>query len=108
GEWLEVHPYSHDCYKVAEVSYKTENVAAVRPHGSIKPLIVVQDLVSRVGGLVYDPFLGSGTTMVAAQRLNRRCSGIEINPAYVAVTLERMNGLGVTPVLIEELTGENI
>jgi len=40
---------------------------------------------------VYDPFLGSGTTMVACQNLNRKCRGIEISPAYCAVTLERMH-----------------
>jgi len=39
---------------------------------------------------VYDPFLGSGTTMVACQNLNRKCRGIEISPAYYAVILERM------------------
>ncbi len=40
--------------------------------------------------LVYDPFLGSGTTMVACQNLNRKCRGIEISPDYCAVILERM------------------
>lgn len=39
---------------------------------------------------VYDPFLGSGTTIVAAQNLNRKCYGIEISPAYCAVILQRM------------------
>ena len=39
---------------------------------------------------VYDPFLGSGTTMVAAQNLNRKCYGIEISPDYCAVILQRM------------------
>lgn len=45
---------------------------------------------SAVGDLVYDPFLGSGTTMVAAQNLGRKCYGVEISPAYCAVILERM------------------
>jgi DNA modification methylase len=39
---------------------------------------------------VTDIFLGSGTTMVAAQNLNRKCYGIEISPDYCAVILERM------------------
>ena len=42
------------------------------------------------GDTVYDPFLGSGTTMVACQNLNRKCRGIEISAPYVAVCLERM------------------
>ena len=41
-------------------------------------------------GDVYDPFLGSGTTMVACQNLNRKCRGIEISPNYCAVILQRM------------------
>jgi len=43
-----------------------------------------------VGDLVYDPFIGSGTTMVACQNLNRKCRAIEISPNYCAVILERM------------------
>ena len=42
------------------------------------------------GGSIYDPFLGSGTTMVACQNLNRKCRGIEISPSYCAVILQRM------------------
>jgi DNA modification methylase len=40
-------------------------------------------------GIVFDPFLGSGTTLIAAERLGRSCRGIELEPRYVAVTLER-------------------
>lgn len=42
------------------------------------------------GEIAYEPFSGSGTTFVAAQNLHRKCYGIEISPAYVAVILERM------------------
>ena len=38
---------------------------------------------------VFDPFLGSGTTLMACENLSRKCYGIEIDPGYVAVTLER-------------------
>jgi DNA modification methylase len=40
-------------------------------------------------GDVYEPFLGSGTTLIACEQLGRRCLAIEISPAYVAVALER-------------------
>lgn len=40
--------------------------------------------------LIFEPFIGSGTTIVACQNLGRRGRGIEISPAYCAVTLERM------------------
>ena len=47
-------------------------------------------LHSQSGDTIFDPFLGSGTTMVAAQGLGRKCRGIEIHPPYVAVCLQRM------------------
>jgi DNA modification methylase len=63
------------------------------PHPTQKPEEVLNKLVSLVtnaGGVVLDPFLGSGTTLVACQNLNRRGRGIEVSPAYCAVILERM------------------
>jgi len=42
---------------------------------------------------VYDPFLGSGTTMVAAHQLNRKCYGMEIDPKYCQVIVDRMRKL---------------
>jgi DNA modification methylase len=44
---------------------------------------------SRPGQLVYDPFLGSGTSLIAAEMTGRTCIGIEISPAYVDVILRR-------------------
>lgn len=41
--------------------------------------------------IVLDPFLGTGTTMVACENLHRKCRGIEISPNYCAVILERMS-----------------
>jgi DNA modification methylase len=46
---------------------------------------------------VYEPFCGSGTTMVAAQNLGRKCYASELNPQYVAVILQRMqDAFGIT------------
>ena len=44
---------------------------------------------SRPGEVVYDPFAGSGTTLIAAQRMGRACRAMEIDPRYVAVIIER-------------------
>ena len=44
-------------------------------------------------GLVYDPFLGSGTTLIAAEQLDRRCFGMEIEPAYCDVIVRRFENL---------------
>lgn len=45
--------------------------------------------ITKPGGIVGEPFSGSGTTLIACENLNRRCRAIEIHPAYVAVALER-------------------
>jgi len=51
---------------------------------------------------VYDPFLGSGTTMIACENLGRKARGIEIDPGYVAVCLERYKTtFNKQPVLLE-------
>jgi len=50
---------------------------------------------------VYDPFLGSGTTLIACENLNRICYGVELNPNYVAVILQRYkDATDVTPNLV--------
>lgn len=49
------------------------------------------------GGTVVDPFLGSGTTMVAAESLGRLCVGVEKDPIFAAMNLERMSRMGLSP-----------
>ena len=59
-------------------------------------------LFSFPGDLVYEPFSGSGTTLIACEQLSRRCRAVEISPGYVAVALERWaTSTGKTPVLID-------
>jgi DNA modification methylase len=60
-------------------------------HSTQKPLeCMARPIRNHEFELVYDPFLGSGTTMVACENLGRKCRAIEISPAYCAVALERM------------------
>lgn len=53
------------------------------------------------GDVIYDPFMGSGTTAVAAEQEGRRALGMEISPAYLAIQLERFLELGLKPVKVE-------
>lgn len=74
-------------------------------HPTMKPPELVEAHLknsTRKGDAVYDPFCGSGTTLVACERLNRRGRGVEISPSYVGVTLERLYQMtGIEPVLLE-------
>jgi hypothetical protein len=61
-------------------------------HPTVKPVAMVADAIldcSNRGDLVLDPFLGSGTTLIAAERVGRRCFGTEIDPAYVDTIVRR-------------------
>jgi DNA modification methylase len=49
------------------------------------------------GEIVLDPFSGAGFTMVAAQMTDRKCYGLELEPKYVAVILERLSEMGLKP-----------
>jgi DNA modification methylase len=62
-----------------------------RVHPTQKPLELIEILVNLCDGVFVDPYVGSGTTLVACENLRRRCRAIEISPAYVAVALERMS-----------------
>jgi DNA modification methylase len=50
---------------------------------------------SLAGELVYDPFLGSGTTLIAAHRLGRKAYGCELEPKYADVILRRAEAEGL-------------
>lgn len=61
-------------------------------HPTMKPESLVEHCLAnstRPGDLVLDLFLGSGTTLIASERIGRRCRGMEIDPRYVAVAIER-------------------
>ena len=59
-------------------------------HGTQKPVeCMARPIRNHVCTTVYEPFCGSGTTVIACENLERKCRAIEIDPGYVAVTLER-------------------
>lgn len=76
---------------------------ASREHPTVKPValwVLAMKDGSRRREAVYDPFVGSGTTIIAAEQLGRRCYALEISPAYVAVCLQRyQDATGVAPTL---------
>jgi len=74
-------------------------------HPTTKPVELIARMVrnsSREGKLVHDPFCGSGSTLLAAHQLQRIGYGVEIDPGYLAVTLERLSMLGLKPELMRQ------
>jgi DNA modification methylase len=72
-------------------------------HPTTKPVELVTRMIvnsSQAGDIVYDPFCGSGTTLVACEQLRRRGYAVEIDPGYVAVALERLAAMGLCPMLV--------
>jgi len=76
-----------------------------RYHPTQKPIQLAEYFVekfSKTGGIIVDPYLGSGTTLIACERLGRKCRAVEISPAYVAVAIQRwVDVTGGTPELVE-------
>jgi DNA modification methylase len=61
-------------------------------HGTQKPVELMRRPIlnhTEKGAVIYDPFLGSGSTLIAADSVERICYGMEISPRYVDTTVER-------------------
>ena len=72
-------------------------------HPTQKPVLLAAQAIQCFcppGKRVLDPFSGSGTVLSAAEQTGRLCSAVELEPRYVALTLERAAGLGLAPVTI--------
>jgi DNA modification methylase len=65
-------------------------------HPTVKPIALVADAIldsTKRNDIVLDPYIGSGTTILAAERTNRRCFGIEIDGRYVDTAIQRWERL---------------
>lgn len=58
-------------------------------HSTQKPLECMERPIRNHAGDVYDPFVGSGTTLIAAERQQRRCFAVELDPGYCDVAVRR-------------------
>ena len=78
---------------------------ALSLHPTVKPVALVEDAIldcSRRGEIVLDGFIGSGTTIIAAERAGRRGFGLELEPRFVDVTLRRFRDFtGIEPLHLE-------
>jgi DNA modification methylase len=80
----------------------------LKDHPTVKPTAMLEDALldlTNRGDIVIDPFLGSGSTLIAAEKTGRVCRGVEIDPLYVDVIVRRYEAAtGEAATLVE--TGE--
>ncbi|WP_338911497.1 site-specific DNA-methyltransferase [Mycetohabitans rhizoxinica] len=102
SKWLELGYNPKDVWSVSRLHRQhAERVA----HPTQKPLEIIERMVLSScppGGLVLDPFMGSGTTAVACARHQRRFVGYEINPEYCALARRRLAALEAGRATLDE------
>src|SRR5712675_1652459 len=82
------------------LTFRSGRMDELQMHPTVKPVALVADAIkdcSKQGDIVLDPFCGSGTILVAAERTGRKARALEIDPSYVDVAIRRW----------EELTGKS-
>jgi DNA modification methylase len=88
---------THQFYKSKDKSvlfYPKPNASPLHP--TTKPAVLIRRLMlnsSSIGDVVYDPFAGSGTTLIACEQTRRICLTVEIDPNYCKVVIDRYNNL---------------
>jgi len=73
-------------------SLSPDRRADLKLHPTVKPVAMIADAIrdsSKRGGLVLDPFLGSGTAVIACEQTGRICAGLELDPGYMDVIVRR-------------------
>jgi site-specific DNA-methyltransferase (adenine-specific) len=92
-KWLEVGYNPKDIWSITRLHAQDPER---EEHPTQKPMEIVERMIkasSPPGGIVLDPFLGSGTTAVACRMNNRHFIGFEVNPQYCAVAEQRLKKL---------------
>jgi DNA modification methylase len=80
----------------------------LQDHPTVKPTAMLQDALldlTNRGDIVMDPFLGSGSTLIAADKTGRVCRGVELDPLYLDVIVRRYEAATGAPAVLVE-TGE--
>ncbi|QTA82342.1 SAM-dependent DNA methylase [Desulfonema limicola] len=82
--------------KINDTAFQRDATLRRNTHPTVKPLQLMKYLItmgSREGDIVLDPFAGSGTTCIASKLLNRRYIGIEMNPEYHEIAVQRVKNV---------------
>lgn len=96
GHVWQPHPLGAKPKDVLEISTLNNGMQESTSHPTQKPEELIRRLVaacSDKGDLVLDPFMGSGTTAVVCEKLERRWAGIDLESDYLDLAIERLNGI---------------
>lgn len=109
-EYLTARPYFDNTHDVMRDVWNFPRVTGEEraDHATPKPVAMAERcLLSslREGQTVLEPFIGSGSTLIAAEKTRRICYGMELDPLYVDVTVRRWQSLTGKPAVLES-TGE--
>ena len=88
--WIKTHKWYGDSAQTS--LWEIDRPLRSEDHPTMKPIALFARAIensSRSTEIIYDPFLGSGTTLIAAEQLGRRCYGMEIDPTYCDVIVRR-------------------
>ena len=101
------HDGTHDFNSVWEIDFDGQ-ARRSGDHPTQKPVEIFARPMrkhTRPGAICFEPFSGSGTQLIAAEKLGRRCRAIELEPAFVDVAIRRWETASGKPAVLEE-TGE--
>ena len=96
----------HQLTKIPDSVIRMPNETDTQNHPAVFPVEFPEFGIKtwgEEGAIIYEPFSGSGTTLVACERLGRKCRAVEISPAYVAVAIQRwVDVTGGVPELLQD------
>lgn len=99
--WHGTHKFYKSKDKNILIYPKTQNN---KLHPTMKPVPLMRHLIlnsSKVGATVYDPFSGSGSTLIAAEQAKRRCFAMELEPKYCQIIVDRFKKMtGIEPIFL--------
>ena len=103
--WRDGAPHYFIDDHTQDTVWEIERPTTSEQHPTMKPVELGARAIrnsSVVGTMAFDGFLGSGTTVIAAEQTGRLCYGCDVEPKYIAVTLERMQDMGLEPRLVNQ------